>query len=94
MPADAGFLLSATVEVGTTGAAAAAKVGMAAAPNGATNGPTNKVCRGKSVAGMGGKAHGALRNCSPQTVALVPLHRGFDELIMAGAQRRQRFGID
>jgi uncharacterized protein (DUF2267 family) len=25
---------------------------------------------------------------------LVPLHRGFDELIMAGAQRRQRFGSD
>ena len=25
---------------------------------------------------------------------LVPLHRGFDELIMTGAQRRQRFGID
>ena len=25
---------------------------------------------------------------------LVPLHRGFDELIMAGAQPRQRFGID
>ena len=26
--------------------------------------------------------------------SLVPLHRGFDELIMAGAQPRQRFGID
>jgi predicted component of type VI protein secretion system len=25
---------------------------------------------------------------------LVPLHRAFDELIVAGAQRRQRFGID
>ena len=25
---------------------------------------------------------------------LVPLHRGFDELIVAGAQGRQRFGID
>jgi hypothetical protein len=28
------------------------------------------------------------------TGALVPLHRGFDELIGAGAQGRQRFGID
>ena len=27
-------------------------------------------------------------------VELVPLHRGFDELIVAGAQGRQRFGID
>ena len=25
---------------------------------------------------------------------LVPLHRGFDELIVAGAEGRQRFGID
>ncbi len=25
---------------------------------------------------------------------LVPLHRGFDELIVAGAQGRKRFGID
>ena len=25
---------------------------------------------------------------------LVPLHKGFDELIVAGAQGRQRFGID
>jgi hypothetical protein len=30
-----------------------------------TNAPTNKVCRGAGAAQMGGKAHSALRDCSP-----------------------------
>ena len=39
-----------------------------------------------------------LANRTPLAVVidsfLVLLHRGFDELVVAGAQRRQRFGID